>query len=346
MNVTTVPIYIPSFAPTTAALFTPAQKVMYVASSLFCVAFAWFFWRVAKRPLEVDEKYLNRLQIMYNTLTACIFAVFVCVAMPHATMRAELGMNPGYTVYAVAAFGMVFGFLTMFTIYSCSNVLHSNPNWITPSNVFENQEPLLNRRTLETNDYATINDVNSFSETYISAMDKYKDQNKRFFTFFVLYVVIMYMTVIDGFFVVYWADKTVHPTDTGRWAMIMASWIVRLAYSAVVYCGLIHAMIHTIPATRWYKYLYSYKAFIFYHFVALVCSAIPMLMDMTTADATYIIQRIPFTLAYGMCSGVLLWFLSYYIWIHDPQMTKRGVRTRLVLITGISLLLATAGLFV
>lgn len=327
-------IWIP---PSSAApLFDAGQKAFYVTSSLAYVLCAFYVWRVASRRLEKDERLVRRLQNMYNALCACVFAVFVCVAVPRSTM----GM---YTwVYAVATIGIVTGFLFMLTCFSCGRVWHSNANWTAPANhVYETQEALIDQNRMQSNDYVGITDLNTFSDHYVASQDKQKDQNQRFFTFFMLYVVIMFMTGTDGLFLVYWADKTL------VWPMLVASFIVRFAYSVIVYSALVHAtIIHMDYRERWYRRFYSYGAFVAYHFAALVCAAVPMWIDMTTEDAAYVLRQIPFTLAYGVCSGVLLWFMTYYIWIHDVEMSKRDVRVRLVVITGVSIVVSVAGLFV
>ncbi len=87
---------------------------------------------------------------LYSVLVACFIGIFVCVSIPHATLRAELGSNPAYTVYAVAAFGLLIGFNTMLTVQFWSRVWYKNDSYVTPWNaVAENLEPLLNPEKIE-----------------------------------------------------------------------------------------------------------------------------------------------------------------------------------------------------
>jgi hypothetical protein len=331
-------------APPLGPVFTEGQKIFYSFSSVPCLIFAYVIWRVAKKRLRRDEHYVKRIQALYNLMTACLFGVFVCISIPHATTRAELGGNPAYSVYAVAAFGILTGFIGMLILQDCGRVLHTNPYYTSPAVVHEPQEALLNEETMETNDHVNVSNLNDFSSQYLAGIDKYKDQTKRFVLFFILFVVIVYMTVVDGFFLIYWSDKTVDPT--GHWVMLAMGWIVRIAYSTIVYGALVHGMIHAIPMDRWYRHLYSYGAFVFYYFLALVGGTIPMLLNMGVVEATYIIQRIPFTLFYGISSGVTLWFLTYYAWIQDETLTRGDVRKRTALIVCVALVLGITGLFI
>ena len=123
------------------------------------------------------------------------------------------------------------------------------------------------------------------------------------------------------------------------------AWIVRFAYSAII-CGiLIHSMFHAIAGPLW-KRLLGYPAMCAAYFVVLVLSSLPILLNMTVDEATRVIQQIPFTLFYGVASGVLLWFLCYFVWIQDPLPTRGSVSRHLALIWLVTLTIGVTGLFI
>jgi hypothetical protein len=311
------------------------------------VALAYAIWRVAKRPLRPNELYTKRLMSLYSVLVACFIGVFVCVSIPHATLRAELGSNPAYTVYAVAAFGLLMGFNTMITLQHWSRVWYKNGSYVLPHTVVANhQEPLLNPETVEVNSHVEIKgkSLENMFGNYTSAMDTQNDLFRRRIVSCILYVVICYLTVMDGFFIVYWANKSL--AQGNGWLMIAMAWIVRFAYSAII-CGiLIHSMFHALSGSLWKRVLLGYPAMCALYFVVLVLSALPILLNVSIDEATRIIQQIPFTLFYGIASGVLLWFLGYFVWIQDPAPTRGSTSRHLLLIWIITLSIGITGLFI
>jgi hypothetical protein len=326
-------------------IFDDGQKAFY---ALFCLVYALISFGVyqwAKRPFEKEKpfSYQKNVQWIYNAMIGCIFGIFICVTIPHAMTRAELGSNPAYTVYAVAAFGVTLGFLIMFCLQECKRVYHSNPNYVQPPHVTENMQPLLDSDKITTNDQLIGNGrFDNFFVDYTDAMDRKKDQIRRRVFSIPLFLVLLYVTVMDGFFLVFWSNKTL----AGIWPMLTMSWVIRLAYSIIVSGLLIHGMFHTFNHEKWYEYLFDYRAFSIIYFITLVLSAMPMYLNMTVNEAAYVIQRIPFTLFYGIASGVFLWYLAYVLWIQDPQPTRSDAKRKIASVIFISLIIAIAGLFI
>jgi hypothetical protein len=326
-------------------IFDDGQKAFY---ALFCLVYAlvsYGMYRWAKRPFDRQKpfSYQKGIQWIYNVMIGCIFGVFICVTIPHAMTRAELGSNPAYTVYAVAAFGVTLGFLVMFVLQECKRVYHSNPNYAQPPHVTENLQPLLDSEKVTANDHLVVEGrFENFYGDYTDGMDREKDKIRRRIFSIPLYCVLLYVTVMDGFFLVFWSNKTL----AGPWPMLAMSWVIRLAYSVIVSGLLIHGTFHTFNHKQWHEYLYDYRAFSVVYFVTLVLSAMPMYLNMTVNEAAFIIQRIPFTLFYGITSGVFLWYLAYVLWIQDPEPSRGDAKRKIASVIFISLLIAIAGLFI
>jgi hypothetical protein len=150
--------------------------------NLLCLFSPRFARREQTRELTRHEQYTKRMMVMYSLLIACFIGIFICVAIPHATLRAELGSNPAYTVYAVAAFGILLGFNTMVSIQMWSRVRYPNENYVLPSHmVAEHQEPLLNPQTIEVNSHVEIKgkDLHTMFTAYTTGMDKINDLSRR-----------------------------------------------------------------------------------------------------------------------------------------------------------------------
>lgn len=335
----------------TPEVFSSGQKAFHVLSCVPFAVFALLVWKIAKKPLEKDDDgkeklYTKRLMPLYSLLVASLIGIFICVAIPHSTLRAELGSNPAYTVYAVAAFGILLGFNVMVTIQMWSRIWYKNESYVLPSHVVaEHLEPLLDPKTIEVNSHSEIQgkDLPHLFDAHTAAMDKTNDLFRRRVMSMVMFVVICYLTIMDGFFIVYWTDKSLAMGNA--WLMISMAWIVRFAYSVII-CGiLIHGLFHAMKGrvTRW---VIGYPMFCALYFIVLVLSSLPLLLNMSIEDATHVIQQIPFTLFYGIAAGIILWFLTYFVWIQDPSPTRASTSRHLALIWIVTLVIGVTGLFI
>jgi hypothetical protein len=346
-NFTSIPVIITT---TNEAIFDIGQKIFFIffASSFFTV-FAFLILKIAKKKLTENESYLKRMYFLYILTSSCMIGLFVCVTLPHSMLRAALGTNQAYTVHAVSAFGILIGFNIMLSIQRCFRITNGNSNYHQPTNVSEREDPLLNKENMEMNDHIVLygNDASLSKDTYpsyINAMDKSNDVSIRRIYGFILYIIIVYLTVMDGFFIVYWSDKSLD--SQSHWIMIVMSAVVRVCYSIVICGGLIHGHFHTIKLDRWFKYFYAYKSLCLFYLVVLILSSLPLLLNLSVDDASYILQQIPFTIFYGIISGIFLWLLTYFIWIQDPSPTKKSVRNYLISIWLITIILGVTGLFI
>ncbi len=331
--------------PVVSGVFDESQKTVYVFSSVFVLGFGWLFYRILKQPLLYEEEtYDKRSRFVSYLLTACLFGLFVCIALPHAMLRAELGSNPAYTVYAVAAFGILVGFNIMLSIQRCRRVRHDNENYRQPPTVTENIEPLLDKQNIVLSEHVVVTKTEDVYLSHILAMDKVNDIYGRRIVAVILFFVLSYMTIMDGFFIVFWSNKTIVDNS---WVIITMGCSIRAVYGLCI-CGvLVHGMFHAIDvSSNRLRLLYHYGAFIILFAVVQVLSALPLLTDMTVFEVTRLIQQIPFTFFYGISCGVMLWNITYFVWVQDEKPTRASTAWYLVCVWIITIALAFIGLFI
>ncbi len=338
-NVTTIPIEV------VMAPFDTGQKVVYVFSSALCALFGYIIYRLLKHGIDDDENYPQRMEWLYAMCTGALIGTVLADAIPHAGLHSELGVSTGYTSYAVTCFGIAIGLLTMILLEKLSRVWHSNAHYQMPSTIAENQQNLLDPKTLVGNTHMVFTDdltSELFGARFVTNMDVAKDWEKRVLFSSILYVCMLYIAMMDGLFIVYWSSRSA----AGLWVMVALSWVTRLLQSSIVYCALFHGMAGSRVLDRWWKYLFKYGTMAFVWFATLVCATIPVLSDMSVESATYFIERIPLSFFSGIVAGVLFWQATYFYWMHPDSCTRASERRSFIILASVTLLLCLTGLFI
>lgn len=315
-------------------VFTAGQKALYVLSAPVCVTLGFFIWRLAKRKLDDNESLLERFNWLYGITAGSLVVKLLTNVLPHASQV--------FSYYALAVSGAVITFLSMVFVQQCTRVWHSNESYVSPGVVTEQQEPLLNGAGgMVENSHIRVSNLSDFRDHLIKAQDIVKDKTKRRVIVAVLYWTIVYLTVLDGFFSVYWSDKS----PAGPWGVSALSWVNRLLDSCVIYCGLVHALIPNISKTRWYKWLFSYSFLSFVWLLALVLSTLPALVNMSVDQAASIVTHPAWAFCYGLGGGILLWMTTYFTWLTGPSPTRGSVKRRLAITTSVLVIGTLAGMF-
>lgn len=312
--------------------FTAGQKALYVLSAPLYVAYGLWIWRLVKKPMEDGENLLERFNWFYSVAAGALVVKLLTNVLPHGS----------FTYYALAVTGMTLSFACMYFVQQCMRVWHSNETYIMPGTVAESQEPLLNSGSMTENNHLRTTDLHAFRDQYLKGQDIVKDKTRRRVVMAVLYWTILYLTVLDGFYAVYWSDKS----PLGAWGIAGLSWVVRALDSTLVYCALVHALIPTMKKTRWFKWLFAYSTLSALWFVTLVLSTLPALTDMSVDQATFIVTHPAWALSYGLGGGVLLWMTTYFTWLNSPAPTRASVKRRLILFTSVLVVGGVVGIFV
>jgi len=345
MNITTSPVIV----SVTPAIFQDGQKILYVLSSLLFIFIWQRIWKVSKRPFVYNNSsFFDRISICYYFTAAAMTGLVVCVTFPHAMLRALVGFAPVNLVAApIASFGILVGIGINYSTYYYKRVNHPNDDYVEPDRVCEKEEPLLNSKNIEDNEYLIVTGKHISDELYphhITAMDKVTDKLRRRFFSMLCYIAVMYITIMDGFFVVYWSDKTMDPT--GLWLLVIAACVIKLTYAGIVCTILIHGQYHTIQMDKWYKYPIGFHALCGYYFLALVLCSMPMLLDKTVFQVARTVNNEFFIFFYGIMTGILVWNSAYYMWVQHPEPTKKSVIRQILLFWSVVILLGFAALFI
>lgn len=331
-------------APEPPPIFSDGQKILYVLLSGAVLGVALVVYRILKRPiLDQEETYEQRTQFISYIMIACLLGIQICITIPHALLHAELGMNLSYTAYALAAFGILIGFNVLLTVQRCSRVYHPNKNYQQPEFVNQNLEPLINREKIEIQDSIKVKDVAKIFSSHVAAMDKVNDLYNRRVVAATLYCLLSFVTAFDGLFAVYWSDKTL---GGNLWVLVVMACVIRFAYGVCICCVLAHSMCHAFPKKRWYYWMADFRGLALLYFVIQVCSALPLLLNVTVNTVTGILQHPAFTFFYGINCGMTLWILGYFVWIQEAQPTRASTTRYLLLVWFTTITLGIAGLFI
>lgn len=318
-----------------SSLFLPGQKALYVLSAPLCVVYGLFIWRLSKVKLDDNEYLIERFNWLYAITAGALVVKLLTNVLPHA--------SPVFSYFALASSGAALSFLCMYIIQQWTRVWHSNESYISPGTVAEHQEPLLDGSgAMGENPYLHVDSLAKLKDKFIKTQDIIKDKTKRRVIVGVLYWTIVYLTVLDGFFAVYWSDKS----PAGIWGIASLSWISRLLDSSIIYCGLVHALVPNMSKTKWYKWFFSYSFLSFVWFTTLVLSTLPALTDMTVEQATYIVTHPAWAFCYGLGAGILLWVTTYFTWLSGPAPTRSSVKRRLVIFVIVIVIGTVVNLFI
>lgn len=315
-------------------VFSAGQKALYVLNAPVCVVVGFFIWRSSKIKLEDNESLLERFNWLYAITSGALVVKLLTNVLPHASQV--------FAYYALAVTGATLTFLCMVIVQQCTRVWHANESYISPSSVVEHQEPLLNTSRMEENTHVRVSQLSEVREHLIKTQDIVKDKTKRRVIVGVLYWTIIYLTVLDGFYAVYWSDKS----PAGTWGISGLSWVSRLFDSCIIYCGLVHALIPFMSKQRWYKWFFSYSALSFVWFVTLVLSTLPALVNMTVDQATSIVTHPAWAFCYGLGGGILLWMVTYFVWLSGPAPTRASVKRRLIIFCATIVVGTVVGMFI
>lgn len=314
--------------------FSAGQKALYVLSAPFCsLVFGYVVWRIAKRDLSEHETLFDRLNWLYAISAGALVVKLLTNVLPHALF------GNGFTYYALSVSGMALSYLCMVYVQQCMRVMHSNPTYISPAGVAESQEPLLGDGEKT---HVRVSDLKEFRAQLIQGQDIIKDKTKRRVLMAVLYWTIIYLTVLDGIFAVYWSDKS----PLGPWGISSMSWISRWFDSCIIYCSLVHALVHSMSKQRWYKWFFAYSTLSILWFLTLIFSTLPVLVNMTVDQATYIVQFPAWAFFYMLGGGILLWMTTYFTWLSAPAPSRTSVKWRLTISTTVICVGILIGIFV
>jgi hypothetical protein len=115
---------------------------------------------------------------------------------------------------------------------------------------------------------------------------------------------VTFITVIDGIVLV---------QTTGSALTIFWTYVGRLQASVIIFGSLLHAHVHGDDPTHCIHRLVGYTFFTFMWTVTVALSALPILLDMSTAASLTVLTHIATSIVYGLVAGCLLWTAMYFM---------------------------------
>lgn len=161
----------------------------------------------------------------------------------------------------------------------------------------------VNPKTMEQESYISMNNIGSkeAAEKEWKAQDKRRSNAKRVWMMYCLMASFTVVAVMNGFILIV--------RNAERTAVIICFIVNAIAQTVAVLGGSIHAGYHVTEERKFRILLWGLLTFIW--FAVIVCSVIPVLLNMTVSTASTIINTPYFSAIYLFAVGCL-WRLSYY----------------------------------
>lgn len=304
--------------------YSPGQQAALQLVILPCALVSFLLFRYGKRRLIGKDTFGERMQYFYACLAGGTLGQFLFHTFSKST--GQMG----------SSFSKIFIFLglyIMFCIQKCSRVSNENQHYTSPEAVSADIEHIINGKgdEMEMNDYYEASQLDKESEdgsTYFARdmwilMDENKELRKRRIFSILFYLVLSFISVLEGFFLVYNKNTVLGGLDV----LVLMFYVHKIMQTFIVSTTLLHGMFHVKHEhkIRWYIYL-----------SALWClncslSSLPAMLNISFAMSAIVLTHSATLLFYAIAGGVLFWIAIYFLWIDRKRTDKRETNIRLFL---------------
>ena len=284
--------------------YTLGEKVSLPFVFLPCLLLVFIMYKYAKRRLVNADTFAKRMQYLYAAAAGAIMGQFLFHTLPNGTAASD-------------EYDHVFIFIGWFAILCVqkyTRVNNENEYYTSPGLPSHEITQRLNTDNMELDTYyeASGSDQSNFSRDMFILMDETKEMNKRRLLCILFYVSMVYISVIEGFFLMYHMKSTT----------IAMFYVNKVIQTFVVCVVLLHGMFHAKRGKHWYAI-----ASILYCIVCLL-SSIPALIGQSTVP---FLENVFVSKVYLTIIGIMLYIAQYFAWLDRRQTNKK--ETIVVLIT-------------
>lgn len=282
-------------------MYSSSQRAaVALAGSLFAPALSaatlWF----SRRRVKEHESSESRAFVFYCGISGVLLGQVMC----HTALQSD--RLDARVMHACA----IAGFVAAYAAETLGRVWSAFPGYVAPADGHAgvDTDSDLDKARMESKSVVRARDVGSeeFSILIFDVQDQGKDTSKRVWVLAALCVALVPVLVMDGVLLVYRAPVSSTMALTACFVVNAA------ALSMAVYGAMMHAKYHVyedfVRRGLW-RWLLMTVAWC----LALVCAALPVLMQVSAAAVAPLVEHWAALCVYGFASGVLLKLAVYFL---------------------------------
>jgi len=292
------------------------EKVALPFVFLPCLLLVFIMYKYAKRRLVDSDTFAKRMQYLYGAAAGGIMGQFLFHTLRKST---SASVEDDHVFIFIGWFLMLF--IQKYTRVNNENEFYTSPSLPSQEIVhhLDNQDVQLNSYYEASNlEEPIVNNQTTFSREMFAIMDETKEKYKRRILFVMFYIPMVFISIIEGFFLMYRVKTTVAAT-------IGIFYVNKLIQTFVVCVVLLHSMFHAERKKR--RHMYAIAG-IFYCLVCLL-SSIPALVGQ---DTTIFVENVVVTKLYLFIVGMIMYIAQYFAWLDRKQTNKKETIVVLVMV--------------
>lgn len=291
----------------TVFVYTVGQKVALPFVFLPCLLLSFVMYRYAKKRLLDAETFAKRMQYFYGAIGGGLIGQFLFHVSPKGVAAAD-------SLDSVFVF---IGYFIMVCIQKFTRVNNENEHYTSPSLPSFEIKQTLDGNDMQLDEYyqasnldeAVENGHTSFGLDMLTIMDENKELYKRRLLSVLFYVPMVYISFIEGFFLMYRSKASVDAT-------IAIFYANKLIQTFIVCTVLLHGMFH-VKRNGWKHWYFTLS--VGYCTVCML-SSIPVL---TGVNMTIFLEHVIVSKIYLLISGTILYIAVYFAWLDRRQTNKK-----------------------
>jgi hypothetical protein len=296
-------------------MFTELQVIIVpIFIGLVCPLVSYIIYRYGRTSLA-SPSFEDKMELLYSYTAAGMLGKFLFFSLPNAT-------GPQHTVQDAFVSGFVMvGFFIMLCVQKYNRVWYDNPYYVGPSTASSMEiRNIINKDTLEIQEYYSADNLDDkdTANNRLILIDEVAELKKRRLLFYISFVILVATLIFEGFFFVFREPFTIG----GSWAIVIFFAIDKIKETGTIFVIALHALVHT--EKLWYAILTSVWT------VALICSCIPMIVQLTWEQSFAVVTHVATQIFYSLSGGILFSIALYFVWIDRIKTDKCETIMRLI----------------
>jgi len=312
-------------------MFTSLQIILLPCIvTMVTLIVSYLLYKLGKKPLKSkNATFTDRMEVLYTFTAAALLGKFLFFSLPDAT-----GPDAPQSQIYVSGFAYL-GFFIMICIQKYDRVSFQNPNYIAPESNSVDIKALLDTETMTIQEYVKMDNTTESVDRVWTIQDEFAELKKRRLLCFISVFVMMFVCVLEGFFLIFKEPFAIG----GSWVIFFFFIMDKLMETLIVNIVMLHAFVHA----------QEYNTFlivsILWTLVA-VGSLLPLIIQMTWQESYIVVTHLATRIFYALIGGFQLYIALYYVLIDRKKTDKRETILRLILFGLVGLMSFVCGVFV
>lgn len=296
-----------------------------VLSPLIC-AIIYIYAR--RKPKNSQETVTSKLWALHSIIAGTFMGQFICHTFFKATIYSKLG-------FSIMSIFVLIGYFIMH-IFDLGFRLFSESEFYVASgdSYVDYRDIEMDKKTMEKDDFASTENASSeeFAKNAFDLEDEQTDEAKRRSIFYIVYVVMIYIVILEGLFLVY--D---HPKVEAEYAVtITFFYINKVLQSIAIFGSMMHAKLHILRPFK--KRIIRISILCLIWSAAIASSVIPVMADIPSQNIAAGVENGAVAAFYCIGGGIILWTALYFTTIKPRTIDRKKTIISILLFMGSSIL--------